>query len=278
MKISLGFSPCPNDTFIFDALVNRKIDTEGVDFEVFMEDVETLNQKSFRAELDVTKLSFHTLGYVREHYELSHSGSALGEGVGPLIISKKDISKEDILKGPVAIPGKYTTAHFLLKMAFPHIAEKQEMLFSEIEEAVIEEKVIAGLIIHENRFTYAAKGLKKFMDLGEYWENKTGLPIPLGGIAIKRSLPLELKVKINNWIRESVEFAFKNPNSGSSYIRAHSQEMDEDVLRKHIGLYVNNYTIELGDRGIEAVQKMFEIADQLNLIPFSNQPLITEKK
>lgn len=278
MKISLGFSPCPNDTFIFDALVNRKIDTEGVDFEVFMEDVETLNQKSFRAELDVTKLSFHTLGYVREHYELSHSGSALGEGVGPLIISKKDISKEDILKGPVAIPGKYTTAHFLLKMAFPHIAEKQEMLFSEIEEAVIEEKVIAGLIIHENRFTYAAKGLKKFMDLGEYWENKTGLPIPLGGIAIKRSLPVELKVKINNWIRESVEFAFKNPNSGSSYIRAHSQEMDEDVLRKHIGLYVNNYTIELGDRGIEAVQKMFEIADQLNLIPFSNQPLITEKK
>lgn len=278
MKISLGFSPCPNDTFIFDALVNRKIDTEGVDFEVFMEDVETLNQKSFRAELDVTKLSFHTLGYVREHYELSHSGSALGEGVGPLIISKKDISKEDILKGPVAIPGKYTTAHFLLKMAFPHIAEKQEMLFSEIEEAVIEEKVIAGLIIHENRFTYASKGLKKFMDLGEYWENKTGLPIPLGGIAIKRSLPVELKVKINNWIRESVEFAFKNPNSGSSYIRAHSQEMDEDVLRKHIGLYVNNYTIELGDRGIEAVQKMFEIADQLNLIPFSNQPLITEKK
>lgn len=278
MKISLGFSPCPNDTFIFDALVNRKIDTEGVDFEVFMEDVETLNQKSFRAELDVTKLSFHTLGYVREHYELSHSGSALGEGVGPLIISKKDISKEDILKGPVAIPGKYTTAHFLLKMAFPHIAEKQEMLFSEIEEAVIEEKVIAGLIIHENRFTYASKGLKKFMDLGEYWENKTGLPIPLGGIAIKRSLPVELKVKINNWISESVEFAFKNPNSGSSYIRAHSQEMDEDVLRKHIGLYVNNYTIELGDRGIEAVQKMFEIADQLNLIPFSNQPLITEKK
>jgi 1,4-dihydroxy-6-naphthoate synthase len=278
MKISLGFSPCPNDTFIFDALVNRKIDTEGVDFEVFMEDVETLNQKSFRAELDVTKLSFHTLGYVREHYELSHSGSALGEGVGPLIISKKDITAEDILKGPVAIPGKYTTAHFLLKMAFPAIEEKREMLFSEIEEAVMEEKVIAGLIIHENRFTYAAKGLKKFIDLGEFWENKTGLPIPLGGIAIKRNLPVDLKVKIDKWIRQSVEFAFNNPYSGSSYIRAHSQEMDEEVLRKHIGLYVNDYTIELGHRGIEAVQKMFDIADQLNLIPFSNQPLITEKK
>jgi 1,4-dihydroxy-6-naphthoate synthase len=278
MKISLGFSPCPNDTFIFDALVNRKIDTEGIDFEVFMEDVETLNQKSLRAELDVTKLSFHTLGYVRENYELSHSGSALGEGVGPLIISKKDITAEDIQKGPVAIPGKYTTAHFLLKMAFPNIKEKQEMLFSEIEEAVMKEKVIAGLIIHENRFTYAAKGLKKFMDLGEFWEDKTGLPIPLGGIAIKRNLPVDLKVKIDHWIRQSVEFAFKNPDSGTSFIRAHSQEMDEEVLRKHIGLYVNNYTIELGDRGIEAVQKMFEIADQLNLIPFSNQPLITEKK
>jgi len=278
MKISLGFSPCPNDTFIFDALVNRKIDTEGIDFEVFMEDVETLNQKSMRAELDVTKLSFHTLGYVRENYELSHSGSALGEGVGPLIISKKDITAEDIQKGPVAIPGKYTTAHFLLKMAFPNIKEKREMLFSEIEEAVMKEKVIAGLIIHENRFTYAAKGLKKFMDLGEFWENKTGLPIPLGGIAIKRNLPVDLKVKIDHWIRQSVEFAFNNPDSGTSFIRAHSQEMDEEVLRKHIGLYVNNYTIELGDRGIEAVQKMFEIADQLNLIPFSNLPLITEKK
>ena len=278
MKISLGFSPCPNDTFIFDALVNHKIDTEGIDFEIFMEDVETLNQKSFRGELDVTKLSFHSLGYVRELYELCHSGSALGQGVGPLIISKKELSKNDILKGPIAIPGKYTTAHFLLKMAFPEVENKIEMVFSEIEDAVLEEKVIAGLIIHENRFTYASKGLKKYMDLGEFWENKTGLPIPLGGIAIRRKLPSELKFKINEWIRKSVEFAFQNPGSGLDYIRNHSQEMEEDVIQKHIDLYVNQFSIDLGTKGVEAVQKMFQIADRLQIIPYSNLSLMTEKK
>jgi 1,4-dihydroxy-6-naphthoate synthase len=277
MKLSLGFSPCPNDTFIFDALVNRKIDTEGVDFEVFMEDVERLNQKSFEGELDITKLSFHTFGYVRSIYELSHAGSALGEGVGPLIIARKMLSEQELLQGPIAIPGQFTTAHFLLKLAYPLMENKVEMVFSAIEEAVLKESVKVGVIIHENRFTYASKGLVKLLDLGEFWETKTGLPIPLGGIAIKRSLNSALKIKINEWIKQSVLYAFENPESGSSFIQAHSQEMDSEVIKKHIDLYVNKYTIDLGDRGTTAIQQMFALADQHNLIPYSNLPLLTKK-
>ena len=271
MKLSLGFSPCPNDTFIFDALIHHKIDTEGLEFEIFFDDVETLNQKALKAELDITKLSFHAFAYVHEQYALLDSGSALGFGVGPLLICHDEafVQNRQHLNPDlkVGIPGRYTTANFLLGIAFPHLANKQEMVFSEIETALLEDRIDLGLIIHENRFTYAEKGLHKIIDLGNYWEEQTGCAIPLGGIVINRGLDQETKEKVNRLIRKSVEFAFANPKSGIEFIRQHAQEMSEEVMYKHIGLYVNKYSIELGPEGRKAINVLFEMATQKGLIP-----------
>jgi 1,4-dihydroxy-6-naphthoate synthase len=273
MTLSLGFSPCPNDTFIFDALIHHKIDTEGLDFEVFYDDVETLNQKAFRSELDITKLSYHAFAYVADSYVLLDSGSALGFGVGPMLICKDDPEKlrsqlathNSQLK--IGIPGKYTTANFLLGLAFPEAINKQELVFSDIENAVIDGRVDIGLIIHENRFTYQDKGLKKIIDLGDFWEKQTGLAIPLGGIVANRNLPLDVQHKINRVLRRSVEFAFLNPRSGLEYIRSHAQEMSEEVMYKHIDLYVNKYSVELGEEGKKAIKLLFDTAAEKNVIP-----------
>ena len=269
MKLTLGFSPCPNDTFIFDALVNKRIDTEGLDFDVQFGDVETLNTKAFKAELDITKLSYHAFAYMTDNYQLLHSGSALGNNCGPILIAKSEIanSKYEIANMKIAIPGKYTTANFLLGIAFPDAKNKTEMVFSEIENAVLEGKVDAGLIIHENRFTYQSKGLKKLIDLGEFWETKTGLPIPLGGIAIRKSLPSEVKLKVEKLIRKSIEFAFANPEASKEYVRCHSQEMEPSVIQSHINLYVNNYSVNLGVEGEKAVKELYSIARQNGTIP-----------
>jgi 1,4-dihydroxy-6-naphthoate synthase len=268
MKLTLGFSPCPNDTFIFDALIHHKIDTEGLDFEVFYDDVETLNQKAFRGELDVTKLSFHAFAYVANNYALLDSGSALGFGVGPLLIAKEqlsDFAKDSNLK--VGIPGKYTTANFLLSLAYPGLSNKVEMRFSEIEDALLRKEIDLGLIIHENRFTYQDKGLHKIVDLGEYWEKETGGAIPLGGIVIKRELPEAVKLKANRVLQRSVEFAFANPKSGIEFIRSHAQAMDETVMFKHIELYVNKYSIDLGQEGRKAIDLLFAKAQSTGVIP-----------
>lgn len=277
MKLSLGFSPCPNDTFIFDALIHHKIDTEGLEFEVFFDDVETLNQKAFRGELDITKLSFHAFAYVHEQYALLDSGSALGFGVGPLLISHNEsfaASKEHLSPDlNVGIPGRYTTANFLLGIAFPHLTNKQEMVFSAIESALLEDRIDLGLIIHENRFTYADKGLHKVIDLGNYWEEKTGCAIPLGGIVVNRRLDQETKEKVNRLIRKSVEFAFANPKSGIEFIREHAQEMSEEVMYRHIDLYVNKYSIELGTEGRKAIDVLFEMARKNGLIPAAKQDI-----
>ncbi len=273
MKLSLGFSPCPNDTFIFDALIHHKIDTEGLEFEVFYDDVETLNQKAMRGELDITKLSYHAFAYVTDKYILLDSGSALGFGVGPLLISKDDPEKLiSNLQSPVSnlkigIPGKYTTANFLLGLAFPNAQNKVELLFSDIENALLEKKIDIGLIIHENRFTYQDKGLKKITDLGDYWEKQTGCAIPLGGIVVNRSLPSDVQHKINRVLRRSVEFALENPKSGLEYIRSHAQEMGEEVMYKHIDLYVNKYSVDLGADGKNAVKLLFDKALEKNIIP-----------
>ena len=272
MKLSLGFSPCPNDTFIFDALIHHKIDTEGLEFEVFYDDVETLNQKAFRGELDVTKLSYHAFAYVADQYILLDAGSALGFGVGPLLISKNDYGDLSNLKSQVSnlkigIPGKYTTANFLLGLALPDATNKQEMVFSEIEDALLDEKIDVGLIIHENRFTYQNKGLKKIVDLGDYWEKRTGCAIPLGGIVANRRLPVDVQNKLNRVLRKSVEFAFANPKSGLEFIRSHAQEMSEEVMYKHIELYVNKYSIDLGEEGRKAVKLLFDTAREKNIIP-----------
>ena len=289
MKLSLGFSPCPNDTFIFDALIHHKIDTEGLEFEVFYDDVETLNQKAFRGELDITKLSYHAFAYVADKYVLLDSGSALGYGVGPLVIYKPPLerfiknSDKQILVGElgtgekvdmvpviaqskIGIPGKYTTANFLLGLAFPDFTDKVELVFSEIEQALLDGKIDFGLIIHENRFTYQDKGLAKLIDLGDFWEKKTGMAIPLGGIVANRNLPLDVQHKVNRVLKKSVEFAFANPKSGLEFIRSHAQEMSEEVMYKHIDLYVNKYSVELGEEGRRAIKLMFDTATQKHII------------
>lgn len=273
MKLTLGFSPCPNDTFIFDALIHHKIDTEGLEFEVFYDDVETLNHKAMHGELDVTKLSYHAFAYVAHQYVLLDAGSALGFGVGPMLICKGDEQKayED-LQSPnrtirIGIPGKYTTANFLLSLAFPNAVDKQEIVFSDIEQALLDDRIEVGLIIHENRFTYQDKGLKKILDLGDYWEKETGCAIPLGGIVANRNLPLEIQHKVNRVLRRSVEFAFANPKSGLEFIKQHAQEMSEEVMYKHIDLYVNQYSLDLGVEGKKAIQLLFDKAKEKEVIP-----------
>ncbi len=267
MKLTLGFSPCPNDTFIFDALVHHKIDTEGLDFDVYLGDVEDLNQKAFNNELDITKISYHAFGYLTDNYVLLNSGSALGKGCGPILVKSSKFKVKSLEDCKIAIPGKYTTANFLLSIAHPEATNKTELLFSDIENAVLNDKVDAGLIIHENRFTYQEKGLEKIIDLGEYWEETTGALIPLGGIIIKRNLPKEIIEKVNRLIRKSIEFAFSNPNEPLKYMQQHSQEMDETVMRQHVELYVNKYSIDLGVEGKDAITQMFILAQQKGIIP-----------
>ena len=265
MKLSLAYSPCPNDCFIFDALVHHKIDTEGFEFDVELHDVETLNQKALKGELDITKLSFHAYGYVWDKYILLRSGSALGFSCGPLLVCKSETDVCKIEELSVAIPGNLTTANFLLSLAYPGLKNKTEYVFSEIEDAVLNGKADAGLIIHESRFTFEQKGLKKIIDLGEYWDSLIKAPIPLGGIVIKRTFDKELQQKVNGLIRKSVEFAFANPESCMAYVKQHSQEMDSEVMKKHIELYVNKFSIDLGDEGTKAVGLMFSKGKELKI-------------
>jgi len=269
MTLSLGFSPCPNDCFMFDAIVHRRIDLEGLEFSPHLADVEALNKAAFAGEADVTKLSYHAYAYCAGRYVLLDAGSALGRNCGPLLISKRAISPEQVATGSVsvAIPGKYTTANCLLGLAFPRARNTTELVFSEIESALLHDKYDAGLIIHENRFTYEAKGLKKIIDLGEYWEDETGAPIPLGGIVVRRSLPAGVQEAVNRVLRRSVEHAFAHRADSLPYVRAHAQEMSEDVMYKHIDLYVNDYSVDLGVEGRRAVRLLFEKAIAAGVIP-----------
>ncbi|KAA3632359.1 MAG: 1,4-dihydroxy-6-naphthoate synthase [Bacteroidetes bacterium] len=266
MKLTLGFSPCPNDTFIFDAMIHQKIDTLGLEFEVIMADVEELNRLAFKGDIDITKLSYHAFAHLLGQYSLLDAGSALGNNCGPLLISKSSMTEQEVNQSRIAIPGKYTTANFLLGLAFPEAVNKEEILFSEIESGVLDSTFDAGLIIHENRFTYADKGLVKIRDLGEYWEETTGYPIPLGGIVVNNRLPGEVKAKVNQVLASSVEFAFDNPRESLPFIRQHAQEMDEEVMYAHIGLYVNDYTKDLGIEGKKAVRHLFKMAREKGLI------------
>lgn len=267
MKLTLGFSPCPNDTFIFDALVHNKIDTEGLEFDVILGDVEALNQKAFAAELDITKLSYHAFGHCLSDYVLLDAGSALGHNCGPLLIAKKHLTPAEVNAARIAVPGKYTTADFLLGLAYPQAKNKTETLFSDIENDVLTGKVDAGLIIHENRFTYQEKGLVKIIDCGEYWETNYRHPIPLGGIVVKRSLPVPTRQKVNRVLARSVRYALDNPAAPKDYVRQHAQEMDESVMYQHINLYVNDYTADLGEKGKAAVKTLFDTARAQGLIP-----------
>ena len=279
MKLTLGFSPCPNDTFIFDALVNNKIDTDGLEFETVLEDVETLNQWGLEGKLDITKLSFPAFFQSLDEYVLLNAGSALGKGVGPLLISKHSTkgTNPEITIQSIAIPGINTTANLLLSFAFPTATNKIPMIFSAIEDAVLTGKTDFGVIIHENRFTYQQKGLHKVMDLGENWEEKMKMPIPLGGIAISQSIKRATALKVNELIRKSLEYAFSNYPLITNYVKQQSQEMNEEVMRQHIDLYVNNYSIDLGIEGKKAINTLFDVFKKINNLPDDqNTPLFLQ--
>lgn len=258
MKLTLGFSPCPNDTFIFDALVNKKIDTEGLEFDVILDDVQTLNEWATAGKLDITKLSYGVLPLVLDKYIALNSGSALGNGVGPLLISNGENKMLNIEEKAIAIPGENTTAHLLFSLAYPNAKNKFFLRYDKIEDFVLQNKGL-GVIIHENRFTYQQKGLYKIIDLGDYWEKETGSAIPLGGIVVKRNIDNAVQTKADALIRKSIEYAYTKYPQLNDYIRKHSQEMSEDVMRQHIDLYVNNYSLDLGDKGRQAVLKLLEV-------------------
>jgi 1,4-dihydroxy-6-naphthoate synthase len=268
MKLTLGFSPCPNDTFIFDALVNQKIDTGGIEWIPVIEDVETLNKWAIAGKLDVSKLSFPAFFESTEKYVLLDAGAALGKGVGPLLVEKPGPAENDraglsdhlkIQESVVALPGEHTTANLLFSFAFPEAGKKKYMIFSSIEDAVLNGEAELGVIIHENRFTYKDRGLSEVLDLGNYWEEKMKLPIPLGGIAAKRDLETGKLKKINQLIRQSVEYAFSNYPVIPEFVKIHAQSMQEEIMRKHIDLYVNEFSIDTGSAGRQAIEKLYEV-------------------
>ncbi len=259
MTLTLGFSPCPNDTFIFDALVNRKIDTEGLAFKPRLEDVETLNRWALEGKLELSKISYGVLPLVMDHYRLLDSGGALGKGVGPLLISRSAIDLSKVPECKIAIPGKNTSAHMLFSLAFPKATNKEFMVFSAVEQAVLSGEVDCGVIIHENRFTYHQKGLVKLLDLGTFWEEKTACPIPLGGIVVRTDIDQATQSKVSRLIRNSLEYAFSRYPELSPYVKSHAQEMDESVMRQHIELYVNNYSLTLGDDGRKAIDTFLRV-------------------
>ena len=258
MKFTLGFSPCPNDTFIFDALVNKKIDTHNLNFDVVLEDVETLNQWALHGKLQLTKLSYGVLPLVLDTYAVLNSGSALGKGVGPLLISKEEVGSTNVEDSLIAIPGENTTAHLLFSLAYPNAKNKVFLNYTKIEDFVLANKGL-GVIIHENRFTYKDKGLKKIIDLGDFWEQQTECPIPLGGIVVKKNIDKKIALQLNGLIKQSIEYAFKNNYPTlTNYVKLHSQELSEEVMKKHINLYVNNYSIDLGEDGKNAIVRLLQ--------------------
>lgn len=272
--LTLGYSPCPNDTFIFYALVHGKIATGDLRFREILEDVETLNQMAGRSELDITKISFHAYGYLRDTYCLLRSGAALGRGCGPLVVSKKYKHMEDLKGKKIAVPGRLTTAFLLLQLFAPVFKEKVAVMpFHRIIDAVSNDEADAGLIIHESRFTYQAAGLSQVIDLGQWWDNETGLPIPLGGIIVKRKLGEVLINEIEADIRHSLQYAFSHSAEPKAYIKKFSQEIEDTVIDQHIGLYVNAHSLDIGNDGLRAIEELFRRSEEKGIIPRSSMPL-----
>src|SRR5512133_3492710 len=264
MNLTLGFSPCPNDTFIFDALVNGGVDTGALRFEPVLEDVQTLNEWALAGRLDVSKISYGVLPRVADRYALLEAGGALGVGVGPLLVARPGVERFEPGAMTVAIPGRDTTAHLLFSLAFPGATRKRFVVFSEIEAAVLRGDVEAGVIIHESRFTYAAKGLVKLLDLGEHWERETRSPIPLGGIVARRARGAAVRREVGRLIRRSPERANAARAHLSAYVRRHAQELDEAVMRQHVDLYVNDYSLGLGEAGRRAVETLLAVHRRLD--------------
>lgn len=274
MRLKLAYSPCPNDTFIFHAMVHSLVDCEGVSFEVNLADVENLNQGAFSGAYDICKLSYHAYFRLTDKYIMLRSGSALGHSNGPLFVTSGTSSlldkngtpdMEQITESTIAVPGRLTTAALLLGVTFPQVKKTIPVLFSDIEKRVLSGEFAGGVLIHEGRFTYEKRGLKLIADLGERWEKMSSLPIPLGGIAIRRDFDIDLAAKINRVLRRSIEYAIQNPGISKEYVCSYAQELEEDVIEKHIKLFVNDYTTDVGVKGQEAVSYMYKKAVEQGL-------------
>lgn len=275
-SLTLGYSPCPNDTFIFYALVHGRIGPDNITYRVRLEDVETLNLLALGSELDVTKVSFHAFGFVRDNYVLLRSGGALGKNCGPLLIASQDIAPLDVAGEKIAIPGMYTTAHLLLNLYLGSGIQVVAMPFFQILDAVQKGICRAGLVIHEGRFTYHKYGLNKILDLGQWWEATTGLPIPLGGIIARRALGVDMIKRLESLIKSSITYSLTHREEPKGYIRSHAQEMDEQVIKQHIDLYVNSYSLNLEKEGRRAVEHLFALAEEQGLVPKSTKSLFME--
>jgi 1,4-dihydroxy-6-naphthoate synthase len=275
--LTIGFSPCPNDTFIFYALMSGKVQQRGLHFRGIIDDVETLNTMAVSAELDVTKVSYHALGYIRDAYCLLRSGGALGKGCGPLIVARNKCSVDDLAGRRIAVPGRYTTAFLLLRMFNPALGENAVIMpFHRIMESVKRGDVDAGVIIHESRFTYRLWGLEEVLDLGAWWEGKTSLPLPLGAIVARRSLGSEITRSVESLIKESIAYAFRNREETGPYVKAHSQEIGDDVIAQHIGLYVNNFSLDIGEEGERAIRTLITMAEERHFFGHSDKSLFIE--
>ncbi|MGA1978486.1 MAG: 1,4-dihydroxy-6-naphthoate synthase [Bacteroidales bacterium] len=267
MKLTLGFSPGPNDTFVFEALVHGRIDTEGIEFDFMLADIEELNRKALTGDLEITKMSCLAFAFSAGDYLILDSGSAMGHRNGPLLISKYKIDPSSLAKSRIAIPGKFTSANMLFSIAWPEAVDKAEYLSSDIESALLNEEVDAGLIINETRFTYFRKGLQKIADMGEYWEKMTGLPVPLGIIAINRKVPVDIALKVNRMIRKSLEYAYHDSMVSYDFVVANAKKMDRTVMSHLIKLFVNKYTLNLGKEGKDAISELFRISGKKGIIP-----------
>lgn len=275
--LTIGYSPCPNDTFIFYALIHGKVKVPGIEFREQLEDVETLNSMALEGKLDITKVSYHALGHLRKNYALLRSGGALGRGCGPLLVAKPGTTLHDLHQGTIAIPGKLTTAYLLLRLFDPSLNKITIMPFDRIMSAVSAGEVTAGLIIHESRFTYPAYHLEKILDLGEWWESFSGCPIPLGAILGKRSLGRDLLLSVEIAVRASLAYAKGHPDEVLAYCAMHSQEMDRQVMKGHIDLYVNDFSSDLGAEGLSAVRRLFQEAEEREIFPRVDAPLLAEE-
>ncbi|HOK38697.1 MAG TPA: 1,4-dihydroxy-6-naphthoate synthase [Bacteroidales bacterium] len=261
MKIKIAFSSCPNDTFIFDFIVNK---TKDFEVEYHIADIDVLNKSVENEEFDLIKISFNRFFEVIDKYQLLDSGSAMGDNCGPLLVSRRKIYPDEIIHCKIAIPGYNTTANLLLKIFFPDAFYKKVYLFSDIEQAVLEDECDVGLIIHESRFTYHQKGLRKIADLGQMWKTKFNCPIPLGGIAVKRSLDENLKTKLKLLMKNSVVAALENPQQTYNFVKSNAYELDEDVIYSHIKLYVNDFTVEMGEKGRKSIITLYKEFCKLN--------------
>jgi 1,4-dihydroxy-6-naphthoate synthase len=273
--LSLGYSPCPNDTFIFTPWVEGRIEGAPPVTEQ-LEDIATLNQLALDCALDIIKISFHAFGHLRDNYCLLHAGGALGRGCGPLVVAREAWSPDDLKDKRIAIPGKLTTAALLLQLFAPDLTDLRVMLFHEIMPAIRDGEIDAGVIIHESRFTYPAYGLHQVVDLGEWWENHTGHAIPLGGIVMRRDLGRELIQRADKALAASVEYAHAHPDDVWHTVRRHAQEMDDNVMQQHIDLYVNPFTTDYGAEGEAAIRYLMETAEKLGIVPKSVETLFVD--